>query len=147
MQESVVTALDDLMGAFLESVSFAPGGRPSYERIHALFIDGGLLIRNVGGASEVTTVAEFIRPREELVRTGRLTEFRETELSSTVTSFGAVAHRTSVYDKEGVQDGERFAARGVILTQFVETRDGWRMSAMTWDDERPGLTLDDLGTG
>jgi hypothetical protein len=32
-------------------------------------------------------------------------------------------------------------ARGAISTQFIRTPDGWRMSSMAWDDERPGLAL------
>jgi hypothetical protein len=54
---------------------------------------------------------------------------------------GDVAHRMSTYAKRGVRDGAAFAARGVISTQFVRTTDGWRMSSMAWDDERPGLPL------
>jgi hypothetical protein len=38
-------------------------------------------------------------------------------------------------------NGQAFAARGVISTQFVSTPTGWRISAMAWDDERPGLAL------
>jgi len=29
----------------------------------------------------------------------------------------------------------------VISTQFIKTPEGWKMSAMAWDDERPGLSL------
>jgi hypothetical protein len=29
----------------------------------------------------------------------------------------------------------------MVSTQFVKTPAGWKMSAMAWDDERPGLTL------
>ena len=47
----------------------------------------------------------------------------------------------SAYAKSGVSKGEPFQARGMISTQFVRTPAGWRISAMAWDDERPGLTL------
>jgi hypothetical protein len=29
----------------------------------------------------------------------------------------------------------------MISSQFVLTPDGWKMSAMAWDDERPGLSI------
>jgi hypothetical protein len=29
----------------------------------------------------------------------------------------------------------------MISTQFVRTADGWKMSAMAWDDERAGLVI------
>jgi len=136
-------ALDDLMSAFLASVSFEPGGRPEYDRIRPLFIDRGLLIKNVGGATETSDVEEFISPRSELVSSGALSQFLEREEASTTSIFGAVAQRRSVYSKSGVQNGEAFAARGIIFTQFVETAGTWRISSMIWDDERDGLALDE----
>ena len=55
--------------------------------------------------------------------------------------FGNVAHRLSTYEKRGVQDGVAFSAIGIITTQFIATTAGWRMTAMAWDDERPGLVV------
>jgi hypothetical protein len=136
-------ALDALVSTFLSSVSFEPGHRPDYDRIRHLFIDRGLLIKNVAGATETLSVAEFIAPRLAMVDEGVLTSFVERQVSATTYIFGAVAHRQSVYTKSGVQRGEKFAARGVILTQFVDTDGTWRISSMTWDDERPGLALED----
>jgi hypothetical protein len=131
-----------LTGAFLSAVSFEAGERPAYERIRELFIPEGLLIRNSGDAPEVTSVDEFIAPRLRSVESGELTEFSEGELDHVTERFGNVAHRRSAYEKRGVLNGEAFAARGVIFTQFVRTPAGWRMSAMAWDDERQcGVSL------
>lgn len=135
--------LDKLMSEFLASVSFEAGERPEYDRIRTLFIDRGLLIKNIGGNTETSDVDEFIAPRLELVNSGALTQFLELEEAATTSIFGAVGHRWSVYSKSGVQNGEAFAARGIILTQFVETAGSWRISSMAWDDERAGLTIDD----
>jgi hypothetical protein len=132
--------MDELMTAFLAAVSFAAGERPSYGRIRELFIERGLLISQRG---EVTDVEEFIAPRQATVDSGALTEFEETELTAVTEEFGNVAHRFSGYAKRGVLNGEAFATRGVISTQFVLTADGWRISAMAWDDEREGLTVPD----
>lgn len=142
----VEAELESLLGAFLECVSFEPGSAPDYDGIRPLFIERGLLIRNSGTAPEVSTVDEFIAPRAALVASGELTRFREEELFGRTAVFGTVAHRLSGYAKSGTQGGADFAARGVILTQFVNTPDGWRMSSMAWDDERPGLSIDDLVT-
>ena len=133
-------ALAALTAAFLDAVSFEPGERPAYDTIRDLFIDQGLLIKNVG-TPDIATVDEFIAPRQALVDSGELTEFEERELAYVNEVFGNVAHRMSTYSKSGVQRGARFEARGVISTQFVFTPSGWRMSAMAWDDERPGVTL------
>ena len=136
-------ALAELMAEFLASVSFEAGERPKYDRIRALFISRGLIIKNIGGDTETSDVDQFISARLELVNSGALTQFVEVEEAATTSIFGAVGQRRSVYSKAGIQDGMAFAARGVILTQFVETAGTWRISSMTWDDERSGLTLDD----
>jgi hypothetical protein len=131
-----------LTAAFLDAVSFEPGERPAYDAIRDLFIERGLLIKNVD-VPEIATVDEFIAPRRALVDSGELTEFEELELAHVTEVFGNVAHRMSTYSKRGTQGGRTFAARGVISTQFVLTLSGWRMSSMAWDDERAGLVLPD----
>ncbi len=80
-----------------------------------------------------------------LVRTGELTRFREWELSETTVGFGNVAHRFSAYAKSGTMKGVPFEVRGMISTQFVLTPAGWKISAMAWDDERPGLCIPEHG--
>jgi hypothetical protein len=124
---------ETVLREFLRAVTFAPGERPDYDRIRTLFVAEGRL--------NGETVDDFIAPRLATVDAGDLTEFEETETRATAEEFGAVAHRMSAYAKRGVRDGAAFSARGVISTQFVHTPDGWKISSMVWDDERPGLTL------
>jgi hypothetical protein len=106
-----------------------------------LFIEPGLLIKNSGATPEVASVRQFIEPRQAMVSAGALTRFNEAELSETTEVFGNVAHRFSAYAKSGMLNGVAFEARGMISTQFILTPVGWKMSAMAWDDERPGLSL------
>jgi hypothetical protein len=138
---TVKSELDRLTLEFFQSVSFTPGSAPDYQHIHTLFIEHGLLIKNVGPTPEVSTVSQFIAPRYESVRVGDLTDFHESELSETTVIFGNVAHRFSAYTKSGTLKGAPFSARGMISTQFIHTPRGWRISSMAWDDERPGLQL------
>lgn len=133
--------LDRLASEFFRAVSFEPGGVPPYENIRALFIHCGLLIKNTTATPEISTLQQFIEPRQAMVRSGDLTRFRETELSQTTVVFGNVAHRFSAYAKSGTLKGVPFEARGMISTQFIHTPQGWKISAMAWDDERPGLTI------
>jgi hypothetical protein len=139
--DAVKHELDALAAAFFKAVSFEPGGAPPYGNIHGIFIAAGLLIKNTASTPEISTVAEFIAPRQALVDSGALTRFKEWELSETTHIFGNIAHRYSAYGKAGTQNGKDFEARGVISTQFIKTPEGWKMSAMAWDDERPGLAL------
>jgi len=134
-------AVTALVGAFLRAVSFEPGGEPGYDRIAGLFVAGGRLIRNLTGDPEVSTVEEFVAPRRRLVADGELTAFEEVEVADVTHVFGNVAHRLSSYRKRGTTGGEDFTGAGIISTQCVRTPDGWRISSMAWDDERPGLLV------
>ena len=69
--------------------------------------------------------------------------FREAETAEITEIFGNVAHRLSTYEKHGVNRVGAFEGRGVISIQFINSETGWKMSAMAWDDERPGLTIPD----
>lgn len=133
--------LDALTAEFFRAVSFEAGETPAYDNLHSLFIEPGLLIKNTTSTPEISSVRQFIEPRQAMVSRGELTRFGERELSETTQVFGNVAHRYSAYAKSGTMNGVSFEARGVISTQFVKTPAGWKMSAMAWDDERPGLSL------
>jgi hypothetical protein len=141
------TAIDDLSSEFFRCVSFSVGERPDYAGIRELFVPAGVLFKGVPAGVEATSVEEFIEPRQRSVDEGTLTEFRETEVSSTTSIFGSAASRQSVYDKAGVSSGTPFSGRGIIFTQFVILDGSWRMSSMAWDDERDGLALTDLHVG
>jgi hypothetical protein len=138
---TVKAELDHLSREFFRAVSFEPGAKPPFDTLHELFVPAGLLIKNSGATPEISTIDQFIAPRRAAVQAGELTQFLEIELWETTRIFGNVAHRFSAYAKSGVSKGARFEARGMISTQFVRTPAGWRISAMAWDDERPGLTL------
>ena len=144
---SIKSELDHLATEFFRAVSFEEGEVPPYKDIYKLFIEHGLLIKNISGTPEISNVSQFIEPREAMVNAGELTQFREVELSETTEIFGNVAHRFSAYAKSGTMKGVPFEARGMITTQFVMTPDGWKMSSMAWDDERPGLSIPERYAG
>ncbi len=133
--------LNQLMTDFFSTVSFEAGSTPNYADLHQLFIERAVIIKNTGPTPEITNVSEFIAPRQKLVESGALREFREVELSERTDIFGNVAQRWSAYAKRGVQNGAAFEAQGQISTQFIQTPNGWRISAMAWDDEREGLIV------
>ena len=142
-RDDTVAELGRITEAFFRAVSFEAGSRPSYDDIRDLFIEDGLLIKNSGDQPEVSSLDEFIGPRQRLVDSGELTQFRETESAHRDEVFGNVAHRLSTYSKSGVSGRVTIEGRGVISTQFIRTPNGWRMTSMAWDDERPGLAVPD----
>ena len=145
IDQEVKAELDRLTAEFFRAVSFEEGETPPYELLHTLFIEAGLLVKNSGATPEISTVSQFIAPRLASVRSGELTRFNEAELSEATRIFGNVAHRFNAYAKSGTLNGTPFSAQGMISTQFVRTPSGWKISAMAWDDERPGLSIAPLG--
>jgi hypothetical protein len=141
--EDTLAVLSGLIEDFFRAVSFRTGERPRYDKIHDLFVEGGRLIKNSAVSPEISTVDEFIVPRQKMVDSRELTSFEEAESAEITEIFGNIAHRFSTYNKRGVANEAAFGGKGIISTQFVRTPDGWKMSSMAWDDERPGLVIPD----
>ncbi len=134
-------AMAEVMQKFLAGVSFESGNRPDYSPLPSLFAEGGRLVRTSSGVPESLGIEEFVKNRTDDFLSGRLTSFSETETAQVTERFGNVAHRLSTYSKRSERAGVVTRSDGIISTQFIGTPTGWRISAMAWDDERPGLTI------
>jgi hypothetical protein len=117
------------------------GAKPQLALIHDLFIKDGLIIKNSGTVPEIYDLEQFIRPRERILNDGTLTEFEEHEVQARTLTFGNIAQRIAIYSKSGILSGQPFQARGIKTAQLVRTPDGWRISALAWDDEREGFAV------
>ena len=117
-------------------------GRPNVPEIYDLFIAEGVIIKTCGEVPVVYDLDGFIEPRERLLRGGELIEFEEEEVQERTLIMGYVTQRFSMYRKSGVLRGEPFEGRGIKTMQFVRANGAWKMSAVAWDDERAGFTLD-----
>lgn len=133
--------IDTLTAAFFRAVSFDDGETPPYANLYDIFIESGQIIKNSSSSPEIYTVRQFIEPRQRVIDSGELKSFRESETAEITEIFGNVAHRFSVYEKHGLSAETTIEGRGVIVIQFIATPSGWKISAMAWDDERPGLTI------
>ncbi|HEY7340618.1 MAG TPA: hypothetical protein VH591_07045 [Ktedonobacterales bacterium] len=133
--------IDALTAAFFRAVSFEEGAQPTYTDLYDLFIESGHIIKNSGPAPEVFTVRQFVEARQKSADSGEILRFKEAEIAEVTEIFGNVAHRLSIYEKHGVSGEAEIDGRGIISIQFISTPAGWKISAMAWDDERPGLTL------
>ena len=140
---SVKSEIDSITAAFFQAVSFKEGEKPAYDNLYKLFIESGQLIKNSSSLPEISSVSQFIEPRQRNVDSGELACFKEAETAEITEFFGNVAHRFSTYEKHGISKGSEFEGRGIISIQFIKTETGWKMSSMAWDDERPGLTIPD----
>ncbi|MFF5897480.1 GNAT family N-acetyltransferase [Streptomyces argenteolus] len=131
--------IDRLMSQFMDSFTNTGGRRADLGIIREVFVPEGRFISNIGNDPVIMDVDAFVEPRQKMLTDGTLTEFSEWEVSERTELFGSVAHRFSEYRKAGVRDGARFEGCGHKTTQFLRTREGWRMSSMAWDDEPAAL--------
>lgn len=134
-------AIDALVRAFFAVFDNRGGRRPRLGELRELCRPECVITKSEPSGLTVTGLEAFIAPRAGLLSGGRLVDFFEEEVSGRTDLFGGVAQRISVYRKAGVLDGVAFSARGVKTLQFVRTADGWRISAVAWEDERPGLPI------
>ena len=125
--------------------AFATGDDPiSLTPLRELFVDLAIITRTCGADFATYDVDAFIEPREQLLNSGDLVDFSEYEIAETTQIFGDIAQRWCSYHKQGCLRGENFAAQGMKTIQFIRTKEGWRISAVAWDDERDDLKIHNL---
>ncbi len=131
-----------LVRAFFDRFTNRDGARPDLTTLFDLCIPEAVITRCVTASPEVMSLEAFIAPRQVLLSGGGLVDFQEVELSHRTDVHGNVAQRCSTYRKSGILDGNPFETRGVKVFQFVRRPEGWRISAVSWDDERDGFAVD-----
>ena len=128
---------------FFAAFTSGPDLQERLDALPGIFVPGAVVVPP-GGA--VQDVEAFIAPRRALLTGDALADFREWEVRGRTEVFGAVAAHVCGYAKAWVQDGEHRTGRGLKTLQLVRTADGWRISALAWDDERDALVLDPAWT-
>jgi hypothetical protein len=126
--------LDKLTNDFFDLFTNVGGRAPELSRIHGLFIPEGIVIRNVGGNTEIFSLETFIAPRQKILTDGTLADFQEEEVTEKTDIAGAIAQRFSTYKKQGKLNGKPFESHGVKSLQFIRTKNTWKISAVAWDD-------------
>lgn len=67
--------------------------------------------------------------------------FYEHEVHRIIEHFGNIAHVFSTYEAYADEARTRFLKRGINSIQLYHDGDGWKITSMVWDDERPGLEM------
>jgi ribosomal-protein-serine acetyltransferase len=126
--------IDALTAAFYRAFD---SSAPDVASIYQLFVPSGQIIYGGGPEQRIYDLRSFIEPRERMLGDGgELTEFHEEETAHRTEILGSVAIRQGRYSKSGRLRGEPFTGRGSKTIQFLRTPDGWRMTALSWDDDR-----------
>ena len=140
-------AIDVIVRAFFNLFTKRDGKTPNLRAIFDLCVPEAVISKCVTASPDVMSLEAFIAPREALFSDGALTDFHEEEVTQRTEVLGNVAQRSCTYRKSGVLDGARFEARGVKVFQLIRCPEGWRISAIAWDDEREGFSLDSIDLG
>ena len=141
---STVTDIEEIEGlvrAFFAAFTSGPDTGTRMATLRSILLPEAVITRTCGLDPVVYGVEGFIAPREALLSSGSLVDFKEWPLSGRTDVFGDIAHWFGAYAKSGRQEGAPFSGQGMKSLQFVRTSDGWRISAAAWDDERDGLTI------
>jgi RimJ/RimL family protein N-acetyltransferase len=129
--------IDALSAAFFDAFGNVDGRKVDLGTLTSSFLPGAVVVSH-GEPVKVESLAEFLSPRQELLTSGELIDFKEWETSGTTLVFGNVAQRLVHYAKSGVRHGAPFSGSGTKTMQLVRTAEGWRISAIAWSDDSAG---------
>jgi hypothetical protein len=139
--DAVRAVVDEFFAAFTSG-----SGLPSrMTRLRELFADGATVAQSLEDGITTYDVDSFVRPRQALLESGRLVDFREWVTAGRVDVFGDIAAWFGSYAKSGLLDGDPYAGRGTKSIQFVRTAGRWQIFAVAWCDERAGISSDGPG--
>jgi len=133
--------IEGMVAAFFAAFASGTESPTRLGALRSMFLPQAVIVGTCGAEPMVCGVEGFITPRETLLSGGALVDFKEWEVSARIDQFGNIAHWFGNYAKSGVRDGVPFTGKGMKSVQFVRTSEGWRISAVAWDDERSGLTI------
>jgi hypothetical protein len=138
VSEADRVAIDRVVQTFFSAFVSGPDCVERLEALRALFVPQAVIVRTCGMEPAIYSVDEFIEPRQALLTSGKLVDFKEWAEDGRIDVFGDIAHWFGSYAKDGLQDGTPYAGRGMKSIQFIRTPEGWRITAAAWDDERTG---------
>ncbi len=128
--------LNSLTDDFFSIFSNVNQHKPDWDSVYKLCLTETLIIKKIGLSQETYTLQGFITPRKKILSDGTLTEFEENEIADETRIDGCIAQRFSRYKKNGNLNGKWFQEYGRKMFQFVKTKNGWKISALIWQDDK-----------
>lgn len=138
-----VSSLDGIIRALYESVSFAPGKQPNYDRLRTIFHrDGRLIPSKVDRDAEFSSLdlESFVTQSREIIVISGLERkgFLESEIARRTQMFGNIIHVFSTYETKDADAGSVSIQRGINSIQIVREHGRFWIMTVLWDVERPG---------
>lgn len=143
---SDVSALDGIIKAFYESISFSSGSQPNFRRFRTLFHPQGMLVPPKVDKMipvNVMDIELYIKNSvEDIVLTGM--ERKGTivrEIARRTITFGNVTHIFSTFETKSKPDDLKSQQRGVYSIQIVKENSRWWIVSLVWETERQDMPL------
>jgi hypothetical protein len=145
-----VDTVEHLVSSLYDVIS-GPAGKPrDWERFRALFLPEGRLV--VIRADAPAKENQPARKSDALFRTPdmyaernapyfKTNGFFERGIANRIEEFGNLVHVWSTYESRHAMTDSAPFARGINSIQIVHAQGRFWLASITWDDERPGLTL------
>jgi hypothetical protein len=123
------------VAAFLGAFASGPGVAQRMAGLRDLLDPRAVVVRAGPGGVAVWGVEEFVAPREALLASGALEDFREWPEAGRVDVHGDIAAWWGTYAKSGTLRGEDAGGRGTKGIHLVRRGGRWRITAVVWEDE------------
>jgi hypothetical protein len=127
--------IDDVIARFFAVFDNREGRKPDAQAFCSLFVPDAVIATHTGRDVLISSAEDFVRPRIELLTSGRLVDFSEWETSSESQALASLAVRHSRYEKSGRLDGNPYAGAGTKFFQLARISDAWRIVSLSWIDD------------
>ncbi|HRH49940.1 MAG TPA: hypothetical protein PLP23_14385 [Panacibacter sp.] len=121
-------------------ISFKKGEHADFENIKNYFIPKTQFINFRTDTAEILSLDEFIGAYKSFIEETHTESFYEKELYGRTDQFGKIAQRISTYATY-LNTMDSTAERGVNSFQLIKTPQGWRVTSIIWDVEKPSLQI------
>ena len=139
---AIKKAVDDAYAA----ISFTNGQPPRYDSIKYFFIPQAQLINFITDTAQILSIDDFVKAFKIYVESTKIQTFYEQEIYGRTDQFGNIAQRISSY-KTYINSPDIVKERGVNSFQLIKTPQGWKVSSIIWNVEKPGLNIPDYYLG
>ncbi len=126
----IATAVKLFFSAFDNKGQTAP-----LHLLHTVFIPGATITHRANEKNSIYDLQSFMAPRAKLLADGSLKNSSEYVLAEETRVTGNIAQHYAHYEKSGILNGKPFTQRGHKFFQLVKEDDGWKISALLWEDE------------
>jgi len=128
--------LDNIVHCFFNLFNNSNNRPPDWTMLYNICIPEAMITSKTDAVHTAYTLSSFIEPRQKILTDGTLQNFEEREIKKQTEIRGNIAQRFSSYRKRGVLKGQPFEQQGNKLFQFIKTTEGWKISAVLWEDEK-----------